>query len=303
MIRKLRGMTVPLLTPFDSKGKISYQMLEAHLDYLYLNGIRNFFIGGTSGEFINLSMPERLDLIKAVKESLPEDAVIMNNITALNMSDLLKILEFSQDYDIDLLSVTPPYYHKHDSLALKRYFKTIDEIVSKPMLYLYNIPALANNSIDLEVFEFILRECKNFIGIKDSCMSLTNLLCYQNISTREFDFVTGNDAEILAALFSGATGAVVASANVFPFICKGIFDSYNNGNIILARQLQNLIISFRGIVRATVPIVAHKRALEILGEGIGGPRYPMRSLTEREDEEVKKVVETLIHSYKEIIKE
>ncbi len=62
----LRGVYVPLLTPFQSDGELDPPALERLVDYVLAAGVHGLFLGGTTGEFPLLSTAERQRVAEVV---------------------------------------------------------------------------------------------------------------------------------------------------------------------------------------------------------------------------------------------
>jgi len=66
--RKLGGIIVPLVTPFDERGDLAAKkartLIERYLDI----GVHGFYVGGTSGEGFFQSIDERCEFLRVVAE-------------------------------------------------------------------------------------------------------------------------------------------------------------------------------------------------------------------------------------------
>ena len=62
----LRGVYVPLLTPFQPDGELDPPALERLVDYVLAAGVHGLFVGGTTGEFPLLSTAERQRVAEVV---------------------------------------------------------------------------------------------------------------------------------------------------------------------------------------------------------------------------------------------
>lgn len=65
----LQGITAPVLTPFCENGEVNTEEYARLIKYITGCGIRGIFVGGTSGEFVNLRTEERERLLAAAKEA------------------------------------------------------------------------------------------------------------------------------------------------------------------------------------------------------------------------------------------
>lgn len=281
------GILAPQLTAFYDNGEVNYEEYTRLTRFLNDGGIDGIFVCGTTGEFANLTIEERKSLLLAAKKGKGDTCKILYNITALNLKDITELIGWAKEQGVDAVSITPPYYHAYDEIALIEYFVKVSKMAAPLPVYLYNIPSMVHNAITPEIMEAVCGACKNVRGIKDSSMDFMTFLKFQMAAPdEEFEILTGNDAQVLTALQAGGAGAVIALAGVYPKLCREIYDSFQNGDLEQARKAQNTVIRLRDLVRGTIPVVAHKEMLKLQGFRMGKSRFPLRELTEREREKI-----------------
>lgn len=279
----MRGISAPVLTPFYQDGSVNYGEFERLVEYITDNGVHGIFVSGTTGEFINLTIDERKKLLVSAQKAAKPGTKIMFNTTAMNLQELQELMDFAAEQKVDAVSVTAPYYHGYDAKALIAYFQHAAEMAKGQPVYLYNMAVMTRNPISAAVLKAVVESCPNVKGIKDSSMDFMVLLEYQNAVTRkDFEIITGNDAQVLSALQAEADGGVIAVASVFPQLSMEVWDKYQSGDLVGARAAQNKILKLRGLYRDIMPIMSHKATLELLGFSMGPARFPFRELTEQE---------------------
>lgn len=277
------GILAPVLTPYHNDGSVNYQEYAKLIKFITANGVDGIFVSGTSGEFVNLTLEEREELLLAAKEAICDKADIMFNITALNIKDLDRLIDFARDHGIRKVSVTAPYYHKYDEKTLINYFKTISEHVGDMSLYLYNMSGMTQNPITAFVLKNVLNQCNNVCGIKDSSMDFGTILQYQCVvDNSDFKIITGNDSQVLTVLQAGAAGGIIVTAGVYPKLASSIYDKFQSGDLEGARKAQKSIMMARDLFRSVMPIMAHKSALDLQGFHMGHARFPFRDLSRDE---------------------
>ena len=288
------GISAPQLTPFYDDGEVNYEEYTRLTRFLVDGGVDGIFVCGTTGEFVNLTMDERKRLLLAAKEGAGSGCKILYNVTAMNLKDMDELICWAKDHGADAVSITPPYYHKYDSMALTDYFVKVSAMAEPLPVYLYNIPSMALNAITPEVLTAVCSTCKNVRGIKDSSMDFMMFLKFQMAAPdTDFEVLTGNDAQVLTALQAGGNGAVIAMSGVYPRLCKKIYDSYRQGRPAEARSAQDTVLKLRELVRGTMPVVAHKEMLKLQGFRMGKSRFPLRELTIKEREQIHSVLREL----------
>lgn len=290
----MRGITAPVLTPFHQDGTINYEEYKRLNRYITENGVDGVFVCGTTGEFVNLTIQERKLLLSAAMESVRSGTNVLFNATAMNLEDAKELLDWSRKCGADAVSFTAPYYHKYDGKALISYFQRTAQLAGEQTVYLYNMVGMTHNPITPAVLKAVVESCPNVRGIKDSSMDFMVLLSYQcTIEDDSFEIITGNDAQVLTALQAGAAGGVIAVAGVFPKLCAEIWDKFQTGDLEGSREAQTKVLKLRELFRAVMPVMSHKKALELQGFQMGPARFPFRDLTEEENSRVETTIRGL----------
>lgn len=288
------GISAPQLTPFYDDGEVNYEEYTRLTRFLVEGGVKGIFVCGTTGEFANLTIDERKNLLRAAKEGAGTECKILYNITALNLKDMETLVEWAKQEGVDAVSITAPYYHGYDKKALTDYFIRVSEMAVPLPVYLYHIPSMVHNTITPEILESVCGVCENVRGIKDSSMDFMTFLKFQIAAPdKDFEILTGNDAQILTAIQAGGGGAVIALAGVFPKLCSTIYDSFRSGDLEGARKAQGTVLKLRDLVRGTIPVTAHKEMLKMQGFAMGKSRFPFRELTAEEQKKIRDTVQEL----------
>lgn len=291
----LRGISAPQLTPFHADGSVNYEEYTRLTRFAVDAGLRGIFVCGTTGEFVNLTLDERKRLLSAAMAGAGSGTRIMFNTTAMNLADMKDLFDWARSEGAHCASVTPPYYHSYDAPALTAYFQKAAGLAGDMPLYLYNMPGMTRNPITPAVLAEVCRTCPNVAGLKDSSMDFLTLQEFQCLELPEgFELITGNDAQVLPALQAGGAGAVIALAGVFPALCRSIWDRYHAGDLEGARRAQGQVLELRGLVRGVMPIMAHKKMLELQGFHMGPARFPFRALTGAEEARVEAGVKAIL---------
>lgn len=291
----LRGVSAPQLTPFHTDGSVNYEEYTKLTQFIAKAGIRGVFVCGTSGEFINLTLEERKKLLTAAIKGAADDTFILFNTTAMDKADMADLFAWARSEGAHAASVTAPYYHPYDESALVSYFQEASKLSGSLPLYLYNIPGMTHNPITPKVVQQVCDTCPNVVGLKDSSMDFITFQEFQCLDLPQgFELITGNDAQVLPVLQSGGDGGIVAMAAVFPALCQQLWDHYQAGQLDQARQVQKQLLQLRGLVRKVMPIMSHKKMLEMQGFHMGPPRFPFRALTLEEEAVVENGVRSIL---------
>ena len=199
---ELKGLVVPVPTPFAESGAIDFGAFLAHLDWLAECGVRNLLINGTTGEFFSLTPAEQLRVLQVARDNW--DGIIIAHIGSPVLSSCMEAAHTAEEFGADFLASLPPFYFAGAPAdGIVRWFNELAESTALPLI-LYNFPKHTGNPLTPE----ILAQVPHW-GMKDSSADLSL------ISTTPRYFV-GGDRQISAAYAAGAKGFVSASANIDP---------------------------------------------------------------------------------------
>src|SRR5262249_16597816 len=132
----------------------------------------------------------------------------------------------------------------------------------------------------------------NIIGIKDSSGDLQNTIeIIRNTPLEKFSVLNGRGTLILAALQSGAQGAIPASCNLAPDLCVGLYESSTSGAIENAQEFPSPLHPVGMAMSLGTGNGAIKEGLALLGRPCGPNRSPIGPLPEEKKAKLKAILE------------
>ncbi len=216
LYESLRGITPPIVTPFDDDGAVDETALEAVLDYVIEGGVDAVFPNGTTGEFASLSPAERQRVLEVTVDRAEAYSVpVLAGAAATTVEETLASVEVAAAVGADAAVVVAPYFHTaSDPDGNRAFFERVADESPLPLL-LYNIPACVGCEIAPETVESLASH-DAVIGIKDSSGDLAYLLSLIRHTPDDFLVLQGWDSLLVPALRMGADGGINALSNVFP---------------------------------------------------------------------------------------
>jgi len=212
-MKRLTGVVVPTLTPFDVAGDaLSLEGIAALADHLIVAGVSSLFLAGTTGENALLTESELATLTKHTVDANQGRVPIAVQVGANSTAETIHRAEAVLEAGADCIVAVTPFYFGHTDDELFGHYQALAEALAGVPVYLYSIPSRTGNSIS-PALAARLAEVDNIIGMKDSSGSLPLVL---ELLHTPLDVLIGNDLGGLLALRSGAVGMVSGPANVFP---------------------------------------------------------------------------------------
>jgi dihydrodipicolinate synthase/N-acetylneuraminate lyase len=187
-------------------------------------------------------------------------------VPAVNLADALSELDALAGVGANAALVSPPSYYPLPDEAVLRLYQTLADRSPLPLL-LYNIPAFTKVRIAPEVAAALAAH-PNVVGMKDSSRDMEyQQQVIQACTGAEggFSVLTGTDTLLVASLVIGASGAIVASANLAPELSVGIYQAFTSSDTETARRLQEQLGRVVAACRRAAFPAGWKAALELAG--------------------------------------
>src|SRR5699024_5921678 len=147
--KQIRGVIVPMITPFTADGKVDISAAQKITNHLVQAGVAPF-IQGTTGEGLSISNKERVRFTKAVVEECPGRIPVFAAISHHAFGDSVKLGRRFLELGVDAVAAHLPTFYPMSDNQIIQYFKKLADAVEGPLI-IYNIPQTVGRSIPLEV--------------------------------------------------------------------------------------------------------------------------------------------------------
>lgn len=250
-----------MVTPFKGDD-VDFDAVQALAKHLVATGNDMLVVSGTTGESPTTSFEEKGDLLRAVKEAVPENvrvvAGIGTNDTRTSIANVEQAVEAGAD---GLLAVTP-YYSKPSQTAIAEHMRAIADASDLPVM-LYDIPGRSGVPIEKETL-IELAECPTILAVKDAKGDLASTI--EVMASTDLVYYSGEDALNLPLLASGAVGVVSVAAHAVARPLSEMVDLVAANDIAAARRLAlDLAPAVDAIMNHMPGVVAAKACLELMG--------------------------------------
>ena len=286
----LAGVFPPIPTPLDGSGELALDKLAANLNRWNDWPLGGYVVGGSNGEFVLLEDSERVAVVEAARQSVPDERLLIAGSGAQSTRRTLALTESMAAVGADaVIVVTPSYYRRQmDARAMVSHFEAVAEASPVPVI-LYNVPA--NTGLDLPLAAVVeLADHPNIIGMKDSGGDVVRLATIVQRTAPEFQVLAGSASFFLAALSVGAVGAVSALANLAGERLAELQSAFERGDRSRAADLQGSMLAVNHAVTAGYGVPGLKAALDMLGFYGGPVRAPLLEVGEEGRRELKEIL-------------
>jgi 4-hydroxy-2-oxoglutarate aldolase len=288
---KIEGIFPPIATPF-ADGRVAHERLRLNLERWNKTRLAGYAVFGSNGESVYLDQEEKLALVDTVKQNLPQDKLLIAGTGCESTQATVRLTNLAAERGADAALVVTPHYYKGkmDNEALKKHYLRIADESDVPIL-IYNVPKFTGISVVPELVAS-LAEHPNIIGIKDSSGNIAQVgeMIAVTPPPPAFHVLAGSAGHLLTALVLGASGGILALANVAPNECCRMFDDFRSGRHAEARELQLKLLAANKAVTAQFGVPGLKAALDMVGYFGGDPRPPLLPLGEEQRNELREIL-------------
>lgn len=287
----LSGVFPPIPTSFNDDQTLALGQLQRNLERWSRFALRGYVVGGSNGEFVYLDPAERLEVVRAARQAIPPDRLLIAGSGAESTAQTIALSQGMAQAGADaVIVVTPSYYRSRlDAQAFEAHYRAVAQASPVPVV-LYSVPA--NTGIELPADSVLrLAEEPNILGMKDSGGNIARIAGLVSGTPEAFQMLAGSASFALAALAVGAVGCVAALANLAAQPVIDLYRAFRAGDLAEARSLQARLLKPNHAVTAGFGVAGLKAALDMLGFYGGPVRSPLQPLRESEREQLRGVLE------------
>ncbi len=235
--KKICGVVVPMITPFEENGDVDEAAASRIAEHLVKGGTAPFVLG-TTGELASIPLDQRAKLVRTVSKAVDGRTNLYAGISGCVLSESIEEAQKYSDFGVDVFVAHVPYYYPMTSDLMQKYFEMLADKIPGPLM-LYNIPITTDVSLPLDTVD-VLSQHPNIVGLKDSERDQNRLEKSVQMWAHRSDFslFCGWGAQMTNALAVGFDGIVPSTANIIPKKYKSLYDAVMKNDMKTAAKLQ-----------------------------------------------------------------
>lgn len=279
----IRGIYVPMVTPFDDNNQIDVATLKTLTQTLIDAGVHGLVVCGTTGEYYTFSDEERELVLSTVVEIAKGKVALMAGVNDLSTQGAAKKARRAQELGYESLMLAPPAYSLPSQEGIVAHYEYVAAASDLPIV-MYNFPARTGISIDFDTVATLAQHPK-IVGIKESSGDFSRALSMLQAKFDDFTVVCGCDDQPVDYFFWGAGAWIAGAANVFPAEQVAIFDAAQAGDWDKAKAIMSQIYP---VIHSMESGDYNQKAKLGCVKGtiaVGGVRTPLANLNEADKAE------------------
>ena len=295
-MKKAKYLT-PVITAFNKEREIDIKGNKEIWEHLINGGVDGIVLLGSTGEFFNMSMLQKKELIKVAIEHINKRIPLFVGTGSMNIEETIELSNYALNLGADGVMIIGPYYFPVNDRDLENFYSKLAININGD-IYLYNFPKMTGHDINPKVLLNLLEKHQNIIGYKDTVSEMShtrNLIQAIKDKYPNFIIYSGYDDNFVHNILSGGNGCIGALSNLYPQIFKQWVDTINNKDIVNIEKFQKLIDSVMEIYDVETPFIPVLKKALILN-GIKIEEYctePFGVISEVQISKLKKILEKI----------
>ncbi len=211
----LRGVWVPLITPFDARGAVDVAAIERLCHEYSTAGVAGIVALGTTGEASSLSGEEKKSVIDSVVRACKDAGTRVIVGTGSNNTDstIAATAELGRIDGVAGALVVVPYYVRPSVAGIVAHFEAVAAASPVPVV-VYNIPARTGRDLGAAGLLELAR-VPNVAGVKQAVATLdADTLEVLARAPEGFSVLGGEDTLLFPLMCMGAVGTISAAAHL-----------------------------------------------------------------------------------------
>jgi 4-hydroxy-tetrahydrodipicolinate synthase len=278
---EIGGVITAMVTPFAEDRSVDEAAARSLARHLIENGSHGLVLAGTTGESPTLDDAEKLALLRAVRDELGADVLVICGTGSNDTHHSERLSAAAADAGADAVLVVTPYYNKPNFTGIKAHYEVVAKAAGIPVL-LYNIPSRVVVNLSPEQLAE-LAQIENVIGVKqandDELQPIDGLRV-----------LAGNDGTFLRTLEMGEPGGILVASHLAGREMREIYDAVQAGDMERAREIDDGLRPIYEVCSKTNPIPV-KAGLELLGVCSARARLPIVEADDEQRAEVRRALE------------
>lgn len=260
----LKGLFVPLITPFTANDELDCAALQKLAGDVLEDGASGLVALGTTAEPANLTATERTRVVEICADACAargSDLIVGvgSNSTADSVAQIATL-----DARVTAALTVVPYYTRPSEGGVVEHFRQLAAASPVPLV-IYNVPHRTARPLSADTL-LRLAELPNVAGFKHAVGGIDDTtIAFMSALPDHTSVLAGDDLFAGPLIALGATGAILASANVAAGAYARLLQTWRTGPLERARYLHNQLAPLSAALFAEPNPVVIKAVLAARG--------------------------------------
>lgn len=266
---EIKGVITAMATPFDEGGRVDQDAARRLAAHLLEHGSQGLVIAGTTGECPTLTDEEEIELLRAVRAEVGDEALLICGTGTNDTRHSCELTKMAAAAGANASLVVCPYYNKPNRAGIRAHFEAVAAAVPELPMVIYNIPSRVIINADPELLAE-LGQVDNIVAVKQA--NDAELGPIEGLTV-----LAGNDNTFLRVLEFGGAGGILVASHIVGERMREMWEAAQGGDLERARQIDAEITPAYEATSVTTNPIPLKAALEMIGLCADRLRLPLVS--------------------------
>jgi len=283
----MRGVLLPIITPFDEKVRVDEQMMRQLVDFHVKAGVQGLFVLGSTGQGPAMTIDERKQAAAIALDQAKSRVPVIIHVGTADAGSTVELAEHAAAHKAAAVAIVPPYYYSdHTEYEIMAHYKAVHKAVPLP-IYIYENPKYSGISIPPGLALRMKEQVPALKGIKVA-YGQGALLEYVRLLP-DVSVFTGN-ADLFGLVPFGVAGMINPPTSFVPEICVELFNALDRKDYPAAVEVQKRVDSAARIVAARLRKYGRVPLQEVYRmRGFAVKRFPKWETEQMPKEEIVKL--------------
>jgi dihydrodipicolinate synthase/N-acetylneuraminate lyase len=283
----IRGVLLPIITPFDEKIRVDEQVMRQLVDFHIKAGVQGLFVLGSTGQGPAMTVDERKQAAAIALDQAKSRVPVVIHVGTADTGSTVELAEHAAAHKADAVAIVPPYYYSdHSEFEIIKHYKAVHKAVSLP-IFIYENPKYSGISIPPGFAVRVKEQVPALNGIKVA-YGQGALLEYVRLLP-EVSVFTGN-ADLFGLVPFGVAGMINPPTSFVPELCVELFKALDNKDYRRAVEAQKRVDTAARLVASRLRKYGRVPLQEVFRmRGFAVKRFPKWETEQMPKDEVVKL--------------
>jgi dihydrodipicolinate synthase/N-acetylneuraminate lyase len=243
----IRGVLLPIITPFDEKVRVDEEIMRQLVDFHIKAGIQGLFVLGSTGQGPAMTVEERKKTAAIALDQAQSRVPVVIHVGTPDAGSTVELAEHAAEHKADAVAIVPPYYYSdHSEYEIIEHYKAVAKAVPLP-IFIYENPKYSGISIPPG---FAVRMKEQVLALKGIKVAYGQgaLLEYVRLLP-DVSVFTGN-ADLFGLVPFGLAGMINPPTSFVPELCVALFKALDRKDYVAAVEAQKRVDTAARLVAA-----------------------------------------------------
>ncbi len=235
----IKGVLVPLITPFDEKERVDEALMRSLVDFYVKAAVQGLFVLGSSGQGPAMSIASRKKAAEVALDQARAQIPVIIHVGTADAESTVELAVHAAEKGATAVGVVPPYYYSdHTEYEIISHYRSVAAAVKLP-IYIYENPKYSGISIPPDLAKRMKDAIPTIRGIKVA-YGAGALLEYVRLFPPDVSVFTGN-ADLFGLVPFGLAGMINPPTSFLPELCVSLWRALDEKKYDKAVEIQQRV--------------------------------------------------------------